>query len=478
MANDLIADLAPAGALTGTEMVELDTGTASVRTTISALGVFARSGVLNVKDYGAKGDGTTDDTAAIQAALNTAAVSGAVVLFPAGTYITSGSLLVAANVAVRGDGMASIVKYAGTGWAFIGGGTGGSLSYGVAIRDLRILLSNAAGSGITLRGTAAAMLSNLSIERTVVSSSSTGTGIFLDGSNAATIFTRMDRINVQHVKYGYREGTTGSQVSTSVTATACDALTDTMAGSVGFRIDVGSGGGSTYIGGNAESCETGVQTAAANTSFIGMRFEANTTDIHLVSTCRANTFVGCQWITVITDDALDISNQFLGNADSSQNPLPNVLAHLFHSGAVILARNQAGTTYILVGTLGSPIPVATTTSGRIVMQAGNGSGANGGSVILYGSDHATLPGDVVVGLGSESGGRQFRVNTDGLDTYATVFACDSAGNVEVAASYGVNGTKVIGTQGAAVADATDAASVITQLNALLARVRAHGLIAT
>ena len=41
----------------------------------------------------------------------------------------------------------------------------------------------------------------------------------------------------------------------------------------------------------------------------------------------------------------------------------------------------------------------------------------------------------------------------------------------------IDGTKVIDAQGAAVADATDAATAITQLNALLARVRVHGLIA-
>lgn len=41
----------------------------------------------------------------------------------------------------------------------------------------------------------------------------------------------------------------------------------------------------------------------------------------------------------------------------------------------------------------------------------------------------------------------------------------------------VAGTRVVGARGAAVADATDAASAITQLNALLARCRAHGLIA-
>jgi len=41
----------------------------------------------------------------------------------------------------------------------------------------------------------------------------------------------------------------------------------------------------------------------------------------------------------------------------------------------------------------------------------------------------------------------------------------------------VGANKVIGAQGAAVIDATDAASAITQLNDLLARCRAHGLIA-
>lgn len=40
------------------------------------------------------------------------------------------------------------------------------------------------------------------------------------------------------------------------------------------------------------------------------------------------------------------------------------------------------------------------------------------------------------------------------------------------------GNKLLGARGAAVANATDAASAITQLNALLSRLRAHGLIAT
>lgn len=43
--------------------------------------------------------------------------------------------------------------------------------------------------------------------------------------------------------------------------------------------------------------------------------------------------------------------------------------------------------------------------------------------------------------------------------------------------YQIDGTKVVGVQGAAVADSTGAGDVVAQLNTLLARIRAHGLIA-
>lgn len=42
----------------------------------------------------------------------------------------------------------------------------------------------------------------------------------------------------------------------------------------------------------------------------------------------------------------------------------------------------------------------------------------------------------------------------------------------------LNGTKVVGVQGAAIIDAVDAATTQTRVNAVLAALRAHGLIAT
>lgn len=58
---------------------------------------------LNVADHGAKGDGTTDDTAAIQAALNAAPV-GSTVLFPPGVYVVTSELVVDKTLHLSGYG--------------------------------------------------------------------------------------------------------------------------------------------------------------------------------------------------------------------------------------------------------------------------------------------------------------------------------------------------------------------------------------
>lgn len=63
----------------------------------------------NVFSYGATGNGSTDDTAAIQAAINAVnAAGGGVVAFPAGTYLV-GSLTGYPNVALLGAGRESAI---------------------------------------------------------------------------------------------------------------------------------------------------------------------------------------------------------------------------------------------------------------------------------------------------------------------------------------------------------------------------------
>ena len=83
----------------------IQAGTGAVATTVQAR--LRQS--LSVKDFGATGDGTTDDTTAIQNTLN--AGSGRAVYFPAGTYRVSATLVVKTKTTLMGDGInKSILK--------------------------------------------------------------------------------------------------------------------------------------------------------------------------------------------------------------------------------------------------------------------------------------------------------------------------------------------------------------------------------
>lgn len=69
--------------------------------------------IYNVKNaaYGATGDGVTDDTAAIQAAMATAdAAGGGIVFFPVGTYLITSALNVLTHVSLWGSGYSSQIK--------------------------------------------------------------------------------------------------------------------------------------------------------------------------------------------------------------------------------------------------------------------------------------------------------------------------------------------------------------------------------
>lgn len=70
---------------------------------------------VSVKDFGAKGDGTTNDTAAIQAAINAViAAGGGAVYIPAATYITRELTIAGNNITIFGDGSVSLLKRDGS----------------------------------------------------------------------------------------------------------------------------------------------------------------------------------------------------------------------------------------------------------------------------------------------------------------------------------------------------------------------------
>lgn len=143
--------------------------------------------VFNVQNplYGATGNGTTDDTAAIQACINAASVTtGNVVYFPPGVYVISAPLTVSVS-----------------GLTLLGGGPGATMG------------GAGAGSGTFTPGTAGTITGTLLTGAVIAPSSSFAKGsanvascILID---ATILAAQQDRVTVERLNfYGANAGTT------------------------------------------------------------------------------------------------------------------------------------------------------------------------------------------------------------------------------------------------------------------------------
>ena len=133
-------------------------------------------------------------------------------------------------------------------------------------------------------------------------------------------------------------------------------------------------------------------------------------------------------------------------------------------------------------TLGASETVANNTSdyGKTLnaTQAGGGgvfeeSSITDGNINLVGIDF-----DGGSDVNGASGNVFINTSSANRDTIFRALTTEKARVDMTDGSYQVQGNKVVGVQQTAVADATDAASAITQLNDLLAKLRTHGLIDT
>lgn len=113
--------------------------------------------VYNVKDYGAVGDGTTNDTTAIQTAINAVKVAGfGTVYFPDGTFVITGPLTIPSNpqcdISLEGEGSnISIIKQTSNANAIyfdMNDGSGWANDYQVAIKSLAFKTSGQASTAI------------------------------------------------------------------------------------------------------------------------------------------------------------------------------------------------------------------------------------------------------------------------------------------------------------------------------------------
>ena len=150
---------AAAAAVVGIAIALDDDGTERSLTTeptrLSALpGAWS---VYNVKDYGAHGDGQTDDAQAVQAAIDMAIHHGGTVYFPAGTYAVGKTLVCDQNAAAftlcgAGGGLSSgntpsVLLYTGSADGPAGGLLTFNSSFGFEVCHLAFNYENAAFRG-------------------------------------------------------------------------------------------------------------------------------------------------------------------------------------------------------------------------------------------------------------------------------------------------------------------------------------------
>lgn len=151
--------------------------------------------MYNVKAYGATGNGTTDDTLAIKAALAAACVSGGILYFPPGSYVVSSSLSVCV-----GNGPGVSIQGAGIGTSTINFGNSSSAgilinysipTYRTFISDISMVSTNSGAVLLTVGGGTPSGAEGFTMSRTSLSAAGTalafGGGTFLTNISDSAI---------------------------------------------------------------------------------------------------------------------------------------------------------------------------------------------------------------------------------------------------------------------------------------------------
>lgn len=110
------ADVNASAGIAATKLSFTQSGTGAVARTVDS----RLKDAVSVKDFGAIGNNTADDTAAIQAAVTAVAAAGGTVFFPAGTYkitdtITVDTGVYTTGIVLKGTGNKSIISQTGAG---------------------------------------------------------------------------------------------------------------------------------------------------------------------------------------------------------------------------------------------------------------------------------------------------------------------------------------------------------------------------
>lgn len=259
-------------------------------------------GMLNVRDFGAKGDGSTDDTAALQSAISAAQTGGSRALyFPAGTYLISSPL----HAEVE------------TGSTTVGGKTKSTYTYGMGLtlrgEQVGKTVLRKTGTSTYTIPTGNNVGGGTAVDTALFFGGSQGTGLYVSDmsiENASTnecyaIYATRARVNLERLNvctnshgiylYGWLNNLTDILIQaaekglwvTNATSTVCNKVFVAGCNNPYYLV---SAHYSTLISCCADSCTGTVWTLAGTVSMVGCGSESKDAT-HYIETTGANTQV-------------------------------------------------------------------------------------------------------------------------------------------------------------------------------------------
>lgn len=231
---------------------------------------------LSVLDFGAIGDGVTNDTAAFVAAVAAAIVDTKALYIPSGTYLltTEGVNFAGQGLTIFGDGDTSVLQYTGTGRGFIlNGGDAGAGVGGMNVSNFLIIGGPNITDGFYQKGVFRSIFRHIEVREC--------------NNNAFTILHGVAN-QYDTLKFSINDATQ--------TTIPSNGLVLNNNGTGAYTADC------TFTNCVMEGVSTGIYVVdASGNAFVGGASEGNTHGVVILANCDRNTFTN-MWFEVNTND--------------------------------------------------------------------------------------------------------------------------------------------------------------------------------
>jgi hypothetical protein len=407
--------------------------------------------VYNVRAYGAKGDGTTDDTTAIRAAL-TAAASGGTVMFPPGNYKITDYLTPPVNSKIVGSGDgATIITQTGSNKNIFQA----TDPYNISISSLKMVgIGTGTGKGINFALSVNTNMMLITLDQITVDDVGSD-GVYLENPIVSTF----NRVNT-HSCGGYGINLVGvgtGVIGTSCTLTSCYA--DTNAGAAGFRL--------------SHMNYTSLVSCASDSNAIG----------YLIDTCQGVSLSGCG-AESCTTNGIKINAGFGITADAcwfyddggvavyvtgsaASIILQNMIENSPHAGATNFIKVDAGSFATIIG-------FSNTTANSFLGDVTTIQDDGGGNITTPGTLALIADAQITFGAAADTNLYRLAANSLGTDDAFTAFGALNAQNLLTLAQ---SSTQVSLSSSGTIATANLGVSRVTTSGAVTGVILASGTVA-